>query len=101
MSATISKKLVDEIAHLANIPLSDKELSSITAAFDETLQVIDNLSEIDTTGIEPAHHTTGLENIMREDVVDNERMFSQEEALSQAKKTNGGYFVVPRILHND
>jgi len=101
MSSLISKKLVDEIAHLANIPLSEAELQNIAQDFEETLGVINNLSEIDTKNIEPAHHTTGLENILREDIVENDRMLSQKDSLSQAKKTHDGYFVVPRIIHND
>jgi len=41
---------------------------------------------------------TGLENATREDEVQEERMFTQEEALRNAPRTHNGYFVVDQIL---
>jgi len=41
----------------------------------------------------------GLKNVTREDKIDETRMLSQKEALSQAKKTHKGFFVVPAVIH--
>lgn len=91
---------VKHIANLSNIPVTDEEAIKIQHAFDETLQTISNLEQVDVTGVEPTHQVTGLENVLREDIVDSERSFSQEEALANAKQTHNGYFVVPRILES-
>lgn len=101
MSAHISQQQVKAVAALANIPVSDEQANKIGAAFDETLAVVANLQQVDTTQVEPTHQVTGLENVLREDVVDTKRMFSQEAALANAKATHQGYFVVSRILEND
>jgi Asp-tRNA(Asn)/Glu-tRNA(Gln) amidotransferase C subunit len=37
-------------------------------------------------------------NVLREDVVEEKRMFTQEEALSNAKKTHQGFFVVDQLI---
>jgi aspartyl-tRNA(Asn)/glutamyl-tRNA(Gln) amidotransferase subunit C len=99
--STISVQQVKRVAQLANIPLEDTQAEKFVGAFEETLEVIENLKEVSTAELEPTHQVTGLENVMREDVVDEKHMFSQQQAITNAKKTYQGYFVVPRILDND
>lgn len=101
MTSRISPQQVKHVAQLANIPITDKEAVNFTGAFEETLTVIDNLQTVDTSATEPTHQVTGLENVLREDTIDEERMFSQEEALANAPAQHDGFFVVDRILHND
>ena len=99
--STITLQQVKRVAQLANIPLQDAQAEKFVGAFEETLDVIENLKEVSTAELEPTHQVTGLENVMREDVVDEKHMFSQQQAIANAKKTYQGYFVVPRILDND
>lgn len=98
MSNKINQSTVKHIATLAQIPISNEESEKLTTAFLETLEVIDELQEIDTNTTEPTHQVTGLKNVLRDDVVIEEQMFSQKEALSNAKHTHQGFFVVPKIL---
>jgi len=97
----ISKDLVEHIAKLAKIPVSEREKESLTEGFNKTLTVINELFKVDVTGVEPTHQVAGLENVLRDDVVDEKKMFSQEQALSNAKSKHNGYFVVDQILPND
>ncbi len=97
----VTQKQVSHIAQLANIPITDKEEQELAQAFSDTLDVVDHLKTADTKNTEPTHQVTGLENILREDIVDDSRTFSQSEALANAKKTHKGYFVVPRIIDQD
>ena len=91
---------VHHIAKLANIPITEEEAISIQKSFEDTLATIDNLVQVDVEGVESTHQVTGLENIFRDDVVDIERSFSQEEALANAGKTHHGYFVVDRLIED-
>lgn len=98
----ITPKLVAHIAELAHLPLTnEKQTNNLVEAFKETLGVIENLKEVDTSSIEPTYQVTGLENILREDVVDEKRMFTQKEALQNALIQYQGYFVVPQVLDQD
>lgn len=97
----VSTKQVDHIAHLAHIPISADEAVALSSSFDETLGVIENLSSVDVSKLEPTHQVTGLTNVLREDIVTPERMFSQKEALKNASSTHEGYFMVAKILNND
>lgn len=95
---TITKKQIKHIADLANIPVSDKEQDQLRNAFEETLNTIAELQSVDIIGVEPTHQVTGFENVLREDVIDEENMFTQDEALANAPEKYNGYFVVPRII---
>jgi len=89
------------MATLADIPLRPQEEERLAKEFADTLAVIDNLRQLDVSQIEPTHQVTGLENVTREDVVNKARMFTQEEALANARQTHDGFFVVPRIIDRD
>ncbi len=95
---TITPSIVDHIATLATIPVTEEEKKTLAEGFTTTMQVVDHLNEVDTSNIEPTHQVTGLVNVLRKDVVDKDRMFSQKQALSNAKHTHNGYFVVDQIL---
>jgi aspartyl-tRNA(Asn)/glutamyl-tRNA(Gln) amidotransferase subunit C len=92
---------VQKIATLANIPLTDSQLATLTTAFDQTIEVVDQLQKLDSTNVEPTSQVTGLENVFREDIVDEKRMFTQEQALSNAPRTANGFFVVDAIFNEE
>lgn len=94
-------QIVAHIAKLANIPITPQKEEKLAAAFEETLSVIANLKQVNVSGVEPTHQVTGMTNMLRDDVVDEERMFSQAEALMNAKDTYDGYIVVEQILDQE
>ncbi len=98
---TITTTQVAHIAKLANLSVSNGEQAHFATAFTETLAVVDTLKKIDTASTEPTHQVTDLENIFREDTIDDSRQFTQKQALQNAAHTHAGYFVVERILDND
>lgn len=101
MAQSITSLDVKKISVLANIPLKDDELESLASGFTQTIHVVEQLNTIDVTAIEPTNHTTGLENVMREDVVDTDRMFTQKQALQNAKRTYNGFFVVDQVIEQE
>lgn len=97
----ISKDTVRHISQLAKIPVSEKEKIDLAEGFNKTLVLIDELFKVNVIDIKPTYQITGLENIFREDKVDEKKMFNQEQALSNTKNKHNGYFVVDQILPND
>lgn len=91
-----------DVAHLAkltNIPISENEVSKFAAQFSTTLDTISTLESLDTTEVIATPQVTKLENIYREDEIDQSRQFTQAEALANTSKSHRGYFVVPVVLH--
>jgi len=99
--AKITKDLVKHMSRLAKIPVTPKEEEDLSEGFNKTLNVVDELFSVDVKNVEPTHQVTGLENIFREDKVEETKMLSQEEALRGTKNKHSGYFVMPQILAED
>lgn len=97
----ISTDIVEHISKLAKIPVSEKEKTDLAEGFNKALKVVDELFKVNVTNIEPTHQVTGLENILREDKVDEKKVFSQEQALNNTKDKHNGYFIVDQILAED
>jgi aspartyl-tRNA(Asn)/glutamyl-tRNA(Gln) amidotransferase subunit C len=92
----IEKKDVEYVAWLARLELSEEEKDRFTQQLGQVLEHAEKIKSLDTKDIEPTSHAIPLKNVMREDRVSPS--LSQEEALSNAPRQEGGYFVVPRIL---
>lgn len=90
---------VTHVAKLANLHLSDTEKVKFEKELGQTLDHIENLNEVDTQDTDPTTNITGLENILREDVV--KPSLSQDEALQNAKSSYKGFFKVKGILDNE
>ncbi len=97
-SLTLTKEDVLHIAQLANIQLSEDEVAKYQKQLIETINYVENLDELDTTGVEPTSHSTKLSNVFFADGTTNERTFTQEEALKNGKKTKRKMFVVERLM---
>lgn len=88
---------ISHVAKLANLPLTDEEKKKFEKQLEETITYVESLEKVDTKGVEPTSQVTGLENVIREDVV--KPSLSQEEALKNAKQTHNGFFKVKGILN--
>ena len=92
----MTKVNIHHIAQLANIPVSEEESQKLEKELEATLQHVERLNEINTEDIEGTNEVVDMVNVMREDTVTPS--LTQEEALSNAKKTHNGLFVVPVII---
>lgn len=92
---------VHKIAKLANIPITTREEESLAEGFNTTMKVVDTLFSVDVKGVTPTSQVTGLENVFREDEIDGQRVFTQEQALANAPRKHNGFFVVDQILEDD
>lgn len=93
---TLTPKEFENLIKLANLTLSDKEKESIHSQLSEALDAVNVLNQAPTKNIKAIEHPTGLRNVTREDKVGPS--LTQEEALSNAKRTHKGFFLVDAIL---
>ncbi len=97
-SAELTTSEVRHVADLAKLKLTDEELENYRKQLSSILDLVGKLKAVNTEGIEPTNQVTHLENVFREDAVDEERMLTQEEVLSNAKRKCKGFFVVKAIF---
>lgn len=89
---------VKHIAQLANLQLTNEQIQKLLFSLQSIISYMSKIQNIDTKGVTETSQVTGLENIFREDVVDEKRILTQKEALSNAKHVHKGFFVVPAIF---
>lgn len=95
----LSDKEVRYVADLANLRLSDQEVHRMSHDLGQILTHIEQLNQLDTTGIEPmAQVLFDADEIatLREDVP--RAPLSNEEALANAAASGAGYFKVPKVI---
>lgn len=92
----ISRDEVAYVAHLARLSFSDEELLRFTAQLNDILLYMDQLNEVDTTGVEPLTHAMAQNNAFREDEVRGS--LPVEESLANAPEAKAGFFQVPRVI---
>ena len=100
MSAKITTQQVRHVANLANLKLSDEQVIKFQSQLSSVLEYVSKIQKLNTQGVEETAQVTNLENVTREDKIDEKRMFTQEQALSNTKKTYDGFFVVDHLLNN-
>ena len=94
----LKKSEIEHIANLARLDLSEEELDLYGGQLSDVLSYIDQLQEVDTSGVEPTAQVTGLENVLREDVVNVWDKKEQKNALEQAPSLEDGQIKVKRVL---
>lgn len=92
----ISKKEIEHIAMLARLSLSEKEKELYGAQLSKILDYMEKLNELDTKDIEPTSHIITLNNVMRDDVLEDS--IPREEALKNAPSRSEKFYRVPRII---
>ena len=94
----LTRENIKHVALLAKLPLKKSEISKFKSQLGKILDYVDKISEMKTQDIPETSQVTGIINRFRKDKVEKERILTQREALSDAKKTYRGYFVVKSVF---
>jgi len=87
---------IEKVARLARLELSEEERVTFGAQLEQILSYMEQLNQLDTTGVEPTSHAIPIHNVFREDQIN--ASFPQEEVLMIAPDEEDGHFKVPRII---
>jgi len=91
---------IDDVQHLAqlsSLQLDDAEATALQGDLQNILGYIEQLSELDTTGVEPTYQVTDLENVWRDDVVDTYGI-EKESLTGLAPASEANQIKVPKVL---
>ena len=93
---SVDTATVRRIASLARIAVSDAETEALVPELNNILGWVEQLGEVDTTGIEPLHAVIPNRLRLRDDIVtDGDR---QSEVLANAPQAEHGFFAVPKVI---
>jgi aspartyl-tRNA(Asn)/glutamyl-tRNA(Gln) amidotransferase subunit C len=91
----------DEIRHvakLARLMISDEDVARLQTQLGKILQYVARLEEVDTSHVAPMVHAIELTNVFRID--EPAASLPRAQALANAPRSDGHYFLVPPILED-
>ena len=91
----ISRKEVEHVARLARLHFDDEELARLQGELSQIIDYVQQLAELDLSGLQPTSHAVALKNVFRRDVP--VQGLTQDEAMSNGPDVERGQFAVPRI----
>ena len=92
----ITKEQVLHVASLARLNLKPEEEEMFINNLSDIIDFADQLNELDVEGIRPTAQSLKIENVYREDEVN--QTFTREEILKNAPSKEDGCFLVPKIV---
>ena len=92
----VNLKLVEDIAKVARLNLTEEEKTNIMEDMKEVLNAFEKIQEVDTEDTEMSIQPVNYSNHLREDIP--KKCFTQEESLSQTNNKKDNYFVGPRSV---
>jgi len=93
---SVDQDTVRRIARLARIAVREEELAPLAGELNTILDWVEQLSAIDTEGVEPMTSAVAMDMKMREDVVTWGNL--QKEVTRNAPGGEDGFFVVPKVV---
>jgi aspartyl-tRNA(Asn)/glutamyl-tRNA(Gln) amidotransferase subunit C len=92
----LDKAAVAHIAALARIRIEEAELAPLAEELSHIIGWVEQLNEVDTTGVEPMANVEAMRLPLREDEVTDGNC--RDAILANAPQTARGFFVVPKVV---
>ena len=93
---SLSPAEVEKIAHLARLALEPAQAAGLAQDLSRILDLVDQMSAVDTAGVEPMAHPLEMSQRLRPDeVTESDRRDAFQEVAPQ---TEAGLYLVPQVI---
>lgn len=93
---SIDLQTVKKIASLSRISVTDAEAEAMVPELNNILGWVEQLGEVDVTGVEPMTAVIPNKLRLREDAVTDGDV--REKVLANAPQAEHGFFAVPKVI---
>ena len=93
---SVDAATVKRIGHLARIRIEENEVSAYQDELNAILGFVEQLSEVDVTGVEPMTSVTPMSLRRRDDVVSDGGY--AEKIVANAPLSEDNFFMVPKVV---
>lgn len=93
---SVDSATVRKIASLARIAVSDAEVDAFVPELNKILGLVEQLGEVDTSGIAPLAAVIPNHQRLRDDVVTDGDI--RDRVLKNAPQAEHGFFAVPKVI---
>ena len=87
---------IKKIAHLARININELEASQVSEKLEGILGLIEQMTKVNTDGIEPMAHALDINQPLRKDKVTEADI--RKKSLDLSEETDQSLFIVPRVI---
>lgn len=94
----INEETVKQVAKLAKLEIEEESIHAFTKEIDQIVDMVEQLEELDTEGVEGTYHGLPQKNVWREDKV--QKGMDREELFKNVKTRKDGYIEVPAMFDN-
>ena len=93
---SVDQATVRRIAHLSRIALDEADVPRMQDELNAILAFVEELDEVDVSGIEPMSSVVPMTLRMRADAVTDGHRVS--DILANAPSSENGFFLVPKVV---
>jgi aspartyl-tRNA(Asn)/glutamyl-tRNA(Gln) amidotransferase subunit C len=93
---SVDDKTVRRIAHLARISVAEDEVAHLRGELNAMLAFVEQLSEVDVSGVEPMTSVTPMRMKSRSDVITDGEI--PDDIVKNAPARENHFFVVPKVV---
>ena len=93
---SIDLQTVKKIASLSRISVTDTEAEAMVPELNNILGWVEQLGEVDVTGVEPMSAVIPNHQRLRDDVVTDGNV--RDKVLANAPQAEHGFFAVPKVI---
>jgi aspartyl-tRNA(Asn)/glutamyl-tRNA(Gln) amidotransferase subunit C len=98
---SVEPATVTKIASLARIAIAEGDAARLAPELDNILHWIEQLGEVDTSGVEPMTAVIHNSLRLRDDVIDADPLTGggkRDELMKNAPQAEHGFFTVPKVI---
>ncbi len=93
---SVDTETVKKIARLSRIAIDDAEAEKMVGELNGILEWVEQLGEVDVTGVEPMTAVIANSTRLRDDVVTDGDV--RDKVLANAPAREGSFFGVPKVI---
>jgi aspartyl-tRNA(Asn)/glutamyl-tRNA(Gln) amidotransferase subunit C len=93
---SVDTATVKRVARLARIAVSDEDTERMTGELNAILGFVEQLNEVDVSGVEPMTSVTPMAMKKRQDVVSDGNKAA--DIVANAPATDENFFLVPKVV---
>lgn len=93
---SVDQKTVRRIAHLARIKVSEEDVPRLEGELNSILHWIEQLNEVDVSGVEPLTSVVAMKMKKRQDVVTDGHY--SKDVTQNAPAAEDEFFMVPKVV---
>lgn len=94
----LTREEVEHLGKLARLALTEEEKERYATELSAILEYVEQLQEVDTTDVEPTSQVTGLEDVYREDAVQECDEETRKKIIAQFPERDGDLLKVPGVF---